>query len=50
MSIVGDEQRAPERRSSAEFRDKGSQMRVSPALFNRRDDIRRFLDHAKRFA
>jgi selenocysteine lyase/cysteine desulfurase len=32
------------------FREKGSQLRVSPALFNTRDEIRRFLDHAKRFA
>ena len=32
------------------FREKGSQIRVSPALFNRRDEIRRFLDHAKSFA
>ena len=32
------------------FRDKGSQIRVSPALFNTREEIRRFLDHAKRFA
>ena len=32
------------------FREKGSQLRVSPALFNTRDEIRRFLDHAKGFA
>jgi len=32
------------------FREGGSQLRVSPALFNTRDEIRRFLDHAKRFA
>jgi selenocysteine lyase/cysteine desulfurase len=32
------------------FREKGSQLRVSPALFNTRDEIRRFLDHAKSFA
>jgi cysteine desulfurase/selenocysteine lyase len=32
------------------FREQGSQLRVSPALFNTHDDIRRFLDHAKRFA
>jgi selenocysteine lyase/cysteine desulfurase len=32
------------------FRDKGSLIRVSPALFNTRGEIRRFLDHAKRFA
>jgi selenocysteine lyase/cysteine desulfurase len=32
------------------FREKGSQIRVSPALFNSRDEIRRFLDHAKSFA
>jgi selenocysteine lyase/cysteine desulfurase len=32
------------------FREKGSQIRVSPALFNTRDDIRRFLDVAKTFA
>ncbi len=32
------------------FREKGSLIRVSPALFNTRDEIRRFLEHAKRFA
>jgi selenocysteine lyase/cysteine desulfurase len=32
------------------FREKGSQLRVSPALFNTRDDIRRFLGYAKSFA
>ena len=32
------------------FREKGSQLRVSPALFNTPDEIRRFLDHAKSFA
>ena len=32
------------------FREKGTLIRVSPALFNTRDEIRRFLDHAKRFA
>ena len=32
------------------FREKGSQIRVSPALFNTRDEIRRFLEHAKGFA
>lgn len=32
------------------FREKGSQIRVSPALFNTRDDIQRFLDVAKTFA
>lgn len=32
------------------FREGGSQVRVSPALFNTRDEIRRFLDHAKSFA
>src|SRR5262249_43088885 len=32
------------------FREKGSLIRVSPALFNNRDEIRRFLEHAKRFA
>jgi selenocysteine lyase/cysteine desulfurase len=32
------------------FREKGSQIRVSPSLFNTRDEIRRFLDHAKSFA
>jgi cysteine desulfurase / selenocysteine lyase len=32
------------------FREKGSQVRVSPALFNTGDEIRRFLDHAKSFA
>jgi selenocysteine lyase/cysteine desulfurase len=32
------------------FREQGSQIRVSPALFNTRDEIRRFLDHAKSFA
>jgi len=32
------------------FREKGSLIRVSPALFNTRDEIQRFLDLAKRFA
>ena len=32
------------------FRENGSQIRVSPALFNTRDEIRRFLDPAKSFA
>jgi selenocysteine lyase/cysteine desulfurase len=32
------------------YRERGSQIRVSPALFNTRDEIRTFLDHAKRFA
>lgn len=32
------------------FREKGTQLRVSPALFNTRDDIRQFLDIAKAFA
>jgi selenocysteine lyase/cysteine desulfurase len=32
------------------FQENGSLMRVSPALFNTQDDIRRFLDYAKRFA
>ena len=32
------------------YRERGSQIRVSPALFNTRDEIRAFLDHAKRFA
>jgi selenocysteine lyase/cysteine desulfurase len=32
------------------FREKGTQVRVSPALFNTRDEIRRFLDAAKAFA
>jgi selenocysteine lyase/cysteine desulfurase len=32
------------------FREKGAQLRVSPALFNTRDDIRRFLASAKAFA
>jgi selenocysteine lyase/cysteine desulfurase len=32
------------------FREKGSLIRVSPALFNTRGEIRRFLDYAKRFA
>jgi cysteine desulfurase/selenocysteine lyase len=32
------------------FREKGSQIRVSPALFNTREEIRRFLDLAKSFA
>jgi len=32
------------------FREKGSQIRVSPALFNTRLEIRRFLDLAKSFA
>jgi selenocysteine lyase/cysteine desulfurase len=32
------------------FREKGTQIRVSPALFNTRDDIQRFLDVARTFA
>ena len=32
------------------FREQGSQIRVSPALFNTGDEIRRFLDLAKSFA
>jgi selenocysteine lyase/cysteine desulfurase len=32
------------------FREQGSQIRVSPALFNTREEIRRFLDLAKSFA
>jgi selenocysteine lyase/cysteine desulfurase len=32
------------------FREKGSQIRVSPALFNTREEIRRFLETAKAFA
>ena len=32
------------------FREKGSQIRVSPALFNTREEIGRFLDLAKSFA
>jgi cysteine desulfurase/selenocysteine lyase len=32
------------------FREKGTMIRVSPALFNTRDEIGRFLDHAKSFA
>ncbi len=32
------------------FREKGTQIRVSPALFNTRDDIQRFLEVAKTFA
>lgn len=32
------------------FREGGAQLRVSPALFNTRQDIRRFLDLAKTFA
>jgi selenocysteine lyase/cysteine desulfurase len=32
------------------FREKGTLIRVSPALFNTRGEIRRFLDLAKRFA
>lgn len=32
------------------FRDKGSQIRISPALFNTRDDIHRFLELARGFA
>jgi len=32
------------------FREKGTQVRVSPALFNTPDEIRRFLDAAKAFA
>jgi selenocysteine lyase/cysteine desulfurase len=31
------------------FREKGSQIRVSPALFNTRDEIQRFLDLARGF-
>jgi selenocysteine lyase/cysteine desulfurase len=32
------------------FREKGSQIRVSPALFNTRDEIRQFTEIAKQFA
>src|SRR5262249_10774173 len=32
------------------FREKGSQIRVSPALFNTRDEIGRFLELARSFA
>ena len=32
------------------FREKGSLIRVSPALFNTRDEIQRFLAHATTFA
>jgi selenocysteine lyase/cysteine desulfurase len=32
------------------FRERGAQIRVSPALFNTRDEIRRFLDLATTFA
>jgi cysteine desulfurase / selenocysteine lyase len=32
------------------FREKGTQIRISPALFNNRDDIRRFVEIAKAFA
>jgi selenocysteine lyase/cysteine desulfurase len=32
------------------FRENGALIRVSPALFNTRDEIGRFLDYAKRFA
>jgi len=32
------------------FRENGSQLRVSPALFNTRGEIQRFLDYATRFA
>jgi selenocysteine lyase/cysteine desulfurase len=32
------------------FREKGSQIRVSPALFNTREDIRQFLEIAKTFS
>ena len=32
------------------FRESGAQLRVSPALFNTRDDIRQFLQSAKAFA
>lgn len=32
------------------FRENGTLIRVSPALFNTRDEIGRFLDYAKRFA
>ncbi len=32
------------------FREKGAQIRVSPALFNTRGEIRQFLEHARTFA
>ena len=32
------------------FREQGTQVRVSPALFNTGEEIRRFLDHMKRLA
>jgi selenocysteine lyase/cysteine desulfurase len=32
------------------FRERGAQIRISPALFNNRDDIRRFVEIAKTFA
>jgi selenocysteine lyase/cysteine desulfurase len=32
------------------FREHGTQIRISPALFNNRDDIRRFVEIAKTFA
>ena len=32
------------------FRENGSQLRVSPALFNTRGEIEKFLDYTKRFA
>jgi len=32
------------------FRENGSMIRISPALFNTSGEIRRFLEHAKRFA
>jgi selenocysteine lyase/cysteine desulfurase len=32
------------------FRERGTQIRISPALFNNRDDIRRFVEVAKTFA
>jgi selenocysteine lyase/cysteine desulfurase len=37
-------------RVQVSFREKGSLVRVSPALFNTRDEIARFLDYAKSFA
>lgn len=37
-------------RVQVSFRENGGMIRVSPALFNTHDEIRRFLDCAKRFA
>ncbi len=37
-------------RVQVSFREKGAQLRISPALFNTRGDIQRFLEHVKSFA